>query len=288
MIAASRAWRAGFTAAVAAPLKHQPGRLLLAVLGIALGVALGVAVHLINASALNEFSLAVHSLAGEADIVIRGPREGFAEDVYARVARLPEVRSASPAVEIDARVAGRGDTLKIVGLDPFRAAQVQPALLGDISDKVLELFDPRAILLSPAAAEALGLATGDTLAIQVGTSTVELLIIGLLPPESYRQRLSVMDIASAQWTLARLGKLNRIDLRLRPGTDVARFRADLLGALPAAAQAVTPDLEAERGASLTRAYRINLDMLALVALLTGGFLVFATQYLALLRRRGQL
>ena len=35
----------------------------------------------------------------------------------------------------------------------------------------------------------------------------------------------------------------------------------------------------------TRAYRVNLDMLALVALLTGAFLVFATQWLSILRRR---
>src|SRR5262249_51680657 len=42
------------------------------------------------------------------------------------------------------------------------------------------------------------------------------------------------------------------------------------------------------GASLTQAYRLNLDMLALVALLTGAFLVFSSQVLALLRRRTQL
>ncbi len=288
MIGASGAWRAGFTAAIAAPLRQQPGRVVLAVLGIALGVALGVAVHLINASALNEFNLAVHNLAGEADIVIRGPRAGFAEEVYPRVARRPEVAAASPAVELEVRLAGRRDTLKIVGLDPFRAADVQPALTGDISGAVLQLFDPHAILLSPAAAEALGVGAGDTLPVQVGTATIELKVIGLLAPESHRQRLAVMDIASAQWTLGRLGRLNRIDLRLKPGTDVAAFRTDLQRALPAGAQAVTPELEAERGATLTRAYRVNLDMLALVALLTGGFLVFATQYLALLRRRGQL
>src|SRR6185503_585073 len=46
--------------------------------------------------------------------------------------------------------------------------------------------------------------------------------------------------------------------------------------------------EAERSAALTRAYRTNLDMLALVALFTGSFLVFSTQFLALLRRRPQL
>jgi len=82
MTATARLWGAAFAAAVAAPLRREPGRVALAVVGIALGVALGVAVHLINASALNEFSRAMHSLAGEADIVIRGPRAGFADGVY--------------------------------------------------------------------------------------------------------------------------------------------------------------------------------------------------------------
>src|SRR5687768_7032226 len=117
MTATARLWGAAFAAAVAAPLRREPGRVALAVVGIALGVA----VHLINASALNEFSRAMHSLAGEADIVIRGPRAGFADGVYPLIARLPEVESASPALEIEARLAGRRDTLKILGLDPFRA-----------------------------------------------------------------------------------------------------------------------------------------------------------------------
>jgi len=48
-----------------APLAQHKGRLAVSVLAIALGVALGYAVQLINAVALNEFSQAVRSLAGE-------------------------------------------------------------------------------------------------------------------------------------------------------------------------------------------------------------------------------
>jgi putative ABC transport system permease protein len=54
-------------ALVTGPLREHPARGLLAVAAIALGVALGVAVHLINASAANEFELAARQLAGEAD-----------------------------------------------------------------------------------------------------------------------------------------------------------------------------------------------------------------------------
>ncbi len=279
--------RSVFHAVSGGTLRGNPGRVVLALLGVALGVALGVGVHLVNTSALNEFKLAVHHLAGDVDLVIRGPRAGFGEELYPKIARLPQVAAASPALEIGTPVAGQRSALKIIGLDPFRVSQIQPALLAGMEEQIINLLHPDALLLSHAAADWLSLKTGDTLRVYVGTSAVELKVVGLLPPGAYRQRLGVMDIASAQWRLARLGKLNRIDLRLRPGVDIAAFQHELAALLPPGVIVSTPDVEAERSASLSRAYRLNLDMLALVALLTGAFLVYSTQVLSSLRRRAQ-
>ncbi len=276
-----------FYALVLGPLRENPGRAALAVVAIALGVALGVAVHLVNSSALNEFELAARHLAGEADLVVRGPRAGFDEGWYPRLAHLPQVEAANPAVDLEVPLAGRPDSLRIIGFDPLRAAQVQPSLLPERSGMVLDLFDADAILLSPSAAEWLKLNPGDRLDIQVGTRAISLRVAGLLPQGAYRQRLGVMDVAAAQWRLAQLGRLNRMDLRLKPGTDIQVFRRELQALLPAGVQVMTPDTEGGRGASLTRAYRLNLDMLALVALFTGAFLVFSSQVVALLRRRTQ-
>jgi putative ABC transport system permease protein len=275
-------------ALVLGPLREHPGRAVLAIAAIGLGVALGVAVHLINASALSEFEIASRHLAGEADLVVRGPRAGFDESLYARIARLPQVEAANPAVEADVPLAGRPDSLRVIGFDPLRAAQVQPGLLPERAGMAVDLFDADAILLSPAAARWLGLEVGDELKVNVGTSTVALKVAGLLPEGAYRQRLGVMDVGAAQWRLARLGRLNRIDLRVRPGTDSTAFRSELQAMLPAGTHVAPPAAEGERGASLTQAYRLNLDMLALVALFTGAFLVFSSQVLALLRRRTQL
>lgn len=275
-------------ALVLAPLRESPGRAALGVLAIALGVALGVAVHLVNSSALNEFELAARHLAGEADLVVRGPRSGFDEAWYPRLTRLPQVEAANPALDLEVPLAGRPDSLRILGFDPLRAAQVQPSLLPERSSMTLELFDAEAILLSPSAAEWLRLKPGDRLDVQVGTRAIAFKVAGLLPQGAYRQRLGVVDIATAQWRLAQLGRLNRVDLRVKPGTDVAAFRRELQDLLPAGVQVMTPEIEGERGAHLTRAYRLNLDMLALVALFTGAFLVFSSQVLALLRRRTQL
>jgi putative ABC transport system permease protein len=271
-----------------AQLREQPTRFLVTVLALALGVALGSSVYLVNTSALNEFGLATKRLVGEADMVIRGPREGFSEKVFVDLAHNTSVSALSPVLELEVALSGRNDTLKVLGVDPFQAAALQPALIADIGDGVFQLFAPDAIYLSSAAAQALKVHRGDPLPVTVGSSAKTLRVLGILPEGAYPQPLGLMDIASAQWTFNAVGRLNRIDLRLKPGTDVEALRADLGKGLPAGVLAIAPQVERDRAVTVTRAYRVNLNMLALVALFTGAFLVFSTQSLSVLRRRRSL
>jgi putative ABC transport system permease protein len=268
--------------------RERPGQLLATVLAIALGVALGVAVYLVNRAALNEFGLATRRLVGEADLIVRGPVAGFSEDLFAELARDREVSAASPMLEEQLALANRAEPLKLIALDPFRAAAVQPALIGPISGDILSLLDADAVILSAAAAEQLHLRRGERLNVLVGSTSRALRVIGILPQSVYAEPLALMDLAAAQWTLNQLGRINRIDLRLRAGTDVPGYRTRLLTRLPPGILALAPEVELDRAASATRAYRVNLNMLALVTLLTGAFLVFSTQWLSVLRRRGQL
>src|SRR5712691_3102393 len=270
-----------------APILQHRGRLALSLLAIALGVALGYAVQLVNQAAINEFAAAVQTLFGEADLAVRGPRAGFDESLYPRLASLPEVAVASPVLELDARLPGRRDALKILGLDIFRAAQIQPFLAeGKISDR-LDFLRPDRIFLSAAASEWLGLRKGDALSIQVGLRVISLQVAGTLG-DGRRQRFAVVDLGAAQAIFARPGVLNRIDLRLRPGADPQRLARRLGSELPPGTLIERPEADAERTGALSRAYRVNLNVLALVALFTGGLLVFSAQALAVVRRRSEL
>lgn len=268
--------------------RERPGQLLATVLAIALGVALGVAVYLVNRAALNEFGLATRRLVGEADIIVRGPVAGFSEELFAELARDRDVSAASPLLEEQLALADHPEPLKLIALDPFRAAAVQPALIGPIRGDILSLLDADAVILSAAAAEQLQLRRGERLNVLVGSTSRALRVIGILPQSVYAEPLALMDLAAAQYTLNQLGRINRIDLRLRAGTDVPGYRTRLLTRLPPGVLALAPEVELDRAASATRAYRVNLNMLALVTLLTGAFLVFSTQWLSVLRRRGQL
>lgn len=271
-----------------AQIREQPARFLATVVALALGVALGSSVYLVNTAALNEFGLATKRLVGEADIVIRGPREGFSEQVFVDLARNPAVSALSPLLELEVALAGRTDTLKVLGLDPFRAAVLQPAIIGEIGEGVFQLFSSDAIYISSAAAQRLKLQRDDVLQVTVGSTSKALRVLGILSEGTYPQPLAVMDISSAQWTFNLVGRLNRIDVRLSPGTDVNAFRGRLGARLPAGVLALAPQVERDRAVTVTKAYRVNLNMLALVALFTGAFLVFSTQSLSVLRRRRSL
>jgi putative ABC transport system permease protein len=273
--------------ALNARLALRSGRILLSVLGIALGVALGFAVHLINRAAVDEFALAVRSVAGEADLEVHGGRAGFTQALYPQLARLPGIAVASPVVEVEAGVSGGRMSLKVLGLDPFRAAQVQTRLFAEEPQRMFALLEPDSVLLSAQAAEALGLAEGGRLDLVVGLETLQLKVAGVLPAAALRGRMAVADIATAQWRLGRLGTLNRIDLRLAPGSDPGAVRERIEALLPAGAYVTRVETLEEQGAKLSRAYRVNLSVLAMVALFTGGFLVFSAQALEVARRRGE-
>lgn len=270
-----------------APIVEHKGRSLLSVAAIALGVALGYAVQLINQTAVDEFALAVQTLSGQADLEVRGPRSGFDESLYPRLARMPEVAVASPVLELLVSTSGKPEPLKLMAVDVFRAAQVQPELVMSDAGESIDYLRPDRIFLSRSAAEWLGIGVGGEIGVQVGLLEVRLRVAGIVGGESLRQRLGIVDIGGAQWRLEKLGRINRIDLRLRPGTSVESFQERVRSLLPPGVLIERPENNVNRGARMSRAYRVNLNVLALVALFTGGLLVFSTQTLAVVQRRAQ-
>ena len=279
-----------FDATVLGPFRQAPGRTLLAVFAIALGVALGLAVHLVNRVAADEVELAARSLFGLADLSVQGSGTGLPEDLYPALAQLPAVRAASPVIDIRARLPGQARTLQLLGIDPFRVRAMQAPLapLGATAVRSSGLMATGSVWLSPAAAESLGLDVGGELVVQAGLKVHRLVVAGLLPAGAFRQELGLIDIAEAQLLFGRLGYVDRIDLRLEPGSDLAATRAAIGGLLPPGARLVTPGEAGDDALRLSRAYRTNLAALALVALFTGGFLVYSTQVLSVTRRRREI
>ncbi|MDI3383739.1 FtsX-like permease family protein [Xenophilus aerolatus] len=275
-------------------LRHHPWRNLAAVVAVMLGVALAFSVHLINASALDEFQGAVRSVNGQPDLELRAVQGGFDERVYAQVARLPQVRLASPVLEVQAIAhtpAGQRLGLRVVGVDALVVPGIAPALMpvparGGDDDTRFAMLSPGQAFLNPAARQAVGSATELRLD-GAAPGQPPLRIAGTVAASG--SALAVMDIGAAQDLLGRGGELTRIDLRLAPGTDRSAFVAALqrLPGWPANVRVAEPGDAAERASNLSRAYRVNLTVLALVALFTGAFLVFSVLALSVAKRAQQ-
>ncbi len=270
-------------------LRHHAGRHALAVLAVMLGVALAFSVHLINASALAEFAGAVRSVGGEPDLSLRSSTSsGFDEALYARVAAHPRVVLASPVVEIDTYAldaAGQRKPLRVLGIDALVAPQLAPALSPQPAkgEERFATLDPGTVFLNPVAQRSFGLEAGDELRVQSGLALLPLRIAG--GNATPGAPLAVMDIAGAQAAFGQLGRLSRLDLRLAAGADRGAVLREL--GLPPELRAAEPGEATARLSNVSRAYRVNLTVLALVALFTGAFLVFSILSLAVAKRLPQ-
>ncbi|MBC7702359.1 MAG: FtsX-like permease family protein, partial [Rhodoferax sp.] len=261
---------------------------------VMLGVALAFSVSLINASALSEFSQAVRSVNGQPDLELRAAQGSFNEALFSRVANDPRVEVASPVLELGSYAldpAGKRVALRVVGVDALEVARVAPALmpLPAASASRFALFAPDAVFLNAAASSQLAPGTASTGALQLqsGMALHPVQIAGRVsatgPP------LAVMDIGAVQDLFGKVGQLSRIDIRLKPGADRLAFTAALQAdpLWSANLSLAQPGDAAQRIGNLSRAYRVNLTVLALVALFTGAFLVFSVLALSVAKRAQQ-
>ncbi|MBV5299736.1 MAG: FtsX-like permease family protein [Rhodoferax sp.] len=313
-------------------LRQHPWRNAAAAVAVMLGVALAFAVHLINASALDEFAQAARSVGGQSDLELRAVQGYFDEALYPGVARTAGVALASPVLEIGSYVfAAQGKrSLRVVGIDPLTVLGTAPDLMpqpatapaqagteaaDSASARRWALFSPAQVFLNPAALRAVGdwldapgpAPTGTTatvqprnpalpprpqasaarLQLQSGMDRVTVSVAGSVRASG--PALAVMDIGAAQELFGKQGQLTRIDLRLQPGVDRDAFAKALQGRSdwPAHVQVLAPEDAQSHIGNLSRAYRVNLTVLALMALFTGAFLVFSVLSLSVAKRAQQ-
>jgi putative ABC transport system permease protein len=265
--------------------RAYPGRVLAALLAIALGVALGFAVHLVNASALGEFDKAVRSVSGTADLTVRATNAfGFDEALYPRIARIPGL-SVAPIVTTRAVIDGK-IPVTLEGIDVFRAGSMGQGPSGNGLAGYQDFLAGRSIILSATSLAAAGRKVGETIRLDANGHAFQVKVAGTLPSAAGTQ-LAVMDIGAVQWRFGMLGRLQRLDVHLASGVNAAQARRALAVVLPPDAIVIDAASDAAQNDSLSAAYRVNLDMLALVALLTGGFLVYSAQSLSVARRNAQ-
>jgi putative ABC transport system permease protein len=208
------------------------------------------------------------------------------------------VTLASPVLEFQGLALASGERqvpMRVIGVDALVLPTIAPALMPQPAAGAdrFALFAPGHVFLNAAARSVLGLpaqaadGTSETVQLRSGATWHRLDVAGHVAASG--TALAVMDIAAAQDLFDQVGRLSRIDLRLAPGTDRAAFIDALQKSpgWPAGVQFAEPGDAAERVSNLSRAYRVNLTVLALVALFTGAFLVFSVLALSVAKRAQQ-
>ncbi len=274
------------------PLRHAT-----VVLAVALGVALALAVHLINESALAQAEQAARQVQGQSDATARGRGGAVSHEQWQALlvhgALGGAVAAASPLVELATPMVGadgKRHTIRVLGVDALSIATVNPALMprGPVvpnAARELTFLQP-GVAYPNAAALALLAPNPQSLQLQSGMQLINLRIAGGVAASG--MPTVVMDIAAAQ-DLFSLAGASRVELQLAPGRDAQLWRKTHQAEAQALGLELTsPDTSQVRLQDWSRAYRVNLSVLSLIALFTGAYLVYSVLSLGVTKRAPQL
>ncbi len=283
-------------------LLQNRGRNLAAVIAIAAGIALALAIHIVNQTAVNEFTRSLAKVNGTAQLQIRGSESYFDQNAYIQLNQdllSLGIREASPIIEVESSLPN-GKRVRLVGLDFFRAAFVTPELLARPSESNKESTKQstkqsksEASNEQPNEANNVSLfdatllygARSGLVQLQTPTGFLQFRMAGSTGLDD--ENRFVGDIAQIQTLFGYEGKISRIDLLFDDSIDLQTAKKNIEARLTKdfpILRLVEPDAEKTRMSNLSRAYRVNLTVLALVALVTGGLIVFCSQAAMVLKQ----
>ncbi len=254
---------------------------LLALSGIALGVAIVIGMQVTQLSARHAFAASLRSIFGSATHHVVGIGGKFSESHLAHVRRVaPELRPTPVLDGVVRFVAGdRKLSLRLIGIDPITVGNSGNTPGFDVRAFVRR---PGAAIINRDTARRLGLAAGDEFEIENALHSAPLQVLAVLENEGGDGRpfiandVVIVDIATAQESLAENGVLSRIELDLSSARDPEEAVARVTASLPDELMLVETGRNARSARQLTRAFYTNLDALSLLALLVGGFMIYNT------------
>ena len=264
---------------------RHPWQLALAIVGVALGVAVVTGVDLAGSAARRAFDASREAVVGEATHQIVSRTGLFDDAVFRTLAVDAGLRKIAPVLE--GRIATEdGRVLTLTGIDPFSEPPFRNygTSAGAGGPVGTFLTQPGAVLATENLAAELGIAAGDTLRVTAAGEPRTLKLVGFLEPgpteEAILDDYLFADMATAQEILAHIGSLSRIDLIL----DDAAVDAVRAGLSPGL-ELISTGVRSQNMEEMTRAFRVNLFALSLLALLVGAFLIYSTMSFLVVQRR---
>ncbi len=274
--------------------------------GIALGIAVVLAIQLATASAVRGFAAALNLMSGRASVEVIGTGGRIDETQLPALGWLREFGVVSPVIEGEMTAVlgdGRAEAVRVLGIDILRDTAVRDYRLAaadrvgpeaaPLAARMLELLtSPRAIVVPETFARRHGLGEGSDVRLAAGDRVAPFTVAALLADEGPARVLDgnfvLMDIAAAQLAFDRLGRLDRLDVRLREGLAVDAAIAAIAARLPAGLEAERPARRGEQVERMLASFHMNLTALSWIALIVGLFLVYNTVTISVVARRDEI
>jgi len=256
---------------------------LLCIMGIALGVGIVVAVELINGSAIGSFSAYVDLLSGRATHSIISAHSHIDENLFSRIWKHPQIKSASPLIEVLANVVEASEPIRFIGVDPFLDGATRNWGRNELDKASLTEFlsaKPPAVLLTNRFMTAHGFKTGDILTVLTAGIEKKIQVIGVLPASiGIEDNLALIDIAAAQEIFGRAGRLDRIEIIVQGDPEL--LRKDL----PVDLKLTDASSRKSILQAMLHSFQLNLAAMSLLALFVGVFLIYNFSMFSVLSRR---
>ena len=306
-------------------LRHwqaAPGQSAVLVVILALGIAVFFAIRLANRAALGSFQNFTDLITQESDWVIRAPAgllpASLLTELRGRLNPQPvgiipvlETTGARPQTDPDEAIGSRESFqllgVDLIGIQNLAARIVQErswfgqasssASVAGSSERFWQIFrNPRAVFISAALAARDKLRLGDPFTLVVNENIATLEVAGIIPAKRDGPQapatLLVMDLPAVQSLSGNRNFLSRIEFIVEQGPDAKTRRAKLKERLESWSQerwlVSSPTDRRESAATMTRAFRVNLTILSLIALLVGLYLIFQALDGAVVRRREEI
>jgi len=292
---------------------------------LALGVAVFVSIRLANRAAVSSFTHFTDTLTGQSDLIVQAPAGTLPESVLPELRAALGVRPVHivPVVEATAaealaagEAAGFGrKTYTLLGVDLLALAN-----LASQSNVERGYFDQgqaqevggrgargdaagagdfwRAFAAGPQVwvSAALAQTPPKSLALVFDERVRTLPVAGVIPTAKDAPRvpanLLVLDLPHLQQITGKVGRVDRVEFLVEPGPRAPERRAELQTLLEKLGGdrwiVTTPGARRESAETMTRAFRLNLTILSLIALLVGLYLIFQALDGAVVRRRTEI
>jgi putative ABC transport system permease protein len=275
------------------PLFHEPVRLSLSVLAVALGVAVVLAIDLASNAAAGSFHSSMETLAGDNDLEIVASG-GVPESVLGTLFTQPYLLRISPRMEDYAVVADTKQTLPLIGVDfiaegsryaTTQTAEPAKSQQQNVTENSIQQMEaPTSVWVS----SSLNKSTGDQIELIINDRSFQCTVRGVYPDSSGNESAILMDIAAAQRALQRFGRVDRVLVKLPPGSNLQKWQQELTKVLPAGIDVRPQGASTDENRKMLAAFRWNLRLLSYIALVVGAFLIFNTISISVVRRRHEI